>query len=255
MRKIILDIRGLSKKFGGVTALNKVSLSIEQSSITLLIGPNGSGKTTLINAISGVIRPDSGTIYYEGRNVTFLPPNEKFRIGIVRTFQTPQLFKSLSVLENMLIPSRYFLEERVLDIILTRKWVTRDREQIQKAFEVLSLLRMDHLWDAPASSLSGGQMKLLELARMLMSNPRVALLDEPLAGINPVLAREIMKQLAKVRDELNVTFLMVEHRLDLASSYADFVYAMHQGNVISSGTPDIVLKDTSVLEAYLGSSE
>jgi branched-chain amino acid transport system ATP-binding protein len=254
MEGTVLRVNSVSKRFGGLVALDNVSLEVGRSTITLLIGPNGSGKTTLINVVGGVLKPDTGAIYYEDKDITYMSPAERFRLGIVRTFQTPQLFSSLSVLENVLIPSKYFLEENVLDIVLSNRWVTKDREQVQRALEILSLLRLDHLWDAPASSLSGGQMKLLELGRILMSEPRVVLLDEPLAGVNPALAREIMKHLREIRDELGVTFLIVEHRLDLASSYTDYVYAMHRGSVISRGTPDVVLKDPLVLEAYIGSS-
>lgn len=232
--------------------MKDVSLELGEGTLTMLIGPNGSGKTTLLNIISGVIEPDSGRIVFKGRDITRLYPHERYRYGIARSFQVPQLFTSLSVLENVLVSSRLYLEEDALGILFTNSWALKDWDQAQKAFEILSLLKLDHLWDAPARALSGGQMKLLELARALMSDPKLMLLDEPLAGVNPALAHEIMQALRRARDELGVSFLIVEHRLDLASKYVDFVYAMNQGTVISSGTPDEVFEDPMVVESLLG---
>ena len=237
------------KNFGGVQALNSVTLSVRERTITLLIGPNGSGKTTLLNIASGTLKPDAGRLFFAGRDITRLPPHERFKLGIARTFQIPSLFTSLSVLENLLVPGDFELPPAIL---LTRAWERRQRKRVEKAFHVLKLLSLDHLWDSPASELSGGQMKLLELARALMSDPKLLLLDEPLAGVNPVLAEGVMNHLVKLRRELKISFLVVEHRLDVALRYADYVYALHKGRVVSEGPPDVVVKSPAVAEPYLG---
>lgn len=237
----------ISKKFGQVKALDNVSLIIDKETLTLLIGPNGSGKTTLIQVAGGLLKPDGGNLLFEGRDITRLPPHRRFDLGVVTVFQIPRLFPSLSVLENVLIASRNNLGNfskliRGFD----------ERTLIERAFDVLELLSLDSVWDKPASSLSGGQMKLLELARALMAEPKLLLLDEPLAGVNPTLAKEIINRIAELRKTAGLTVLIVEHRLDLALRHADFVYVMHNGRVIAEGGPDEVLEHPEVRKAYLG---
>ncbi|MEM1509723.1 MAG: ABC transporter ATP-binding protein [Thermofilaceae archaeon] len=240
----------LGKSFGGIRALDDVTVEVSRYSLTLLIGPNGSGKTTLLNIVSGVLEPDAGRLLFKGENITKLPPYRRYELGITRTFQIPRLFYSLSVLENVLIPWESGIENPIL-ILTRRSWRKAEHVHIEKAFKLLELLNLDHMWDSPAYELSGGQMKLLELARALMGNPSLLLLDEPLAGVNPSLAEGIMKHLVYLRNELGVTFLMVEHRLDVALRYATYVYVLHHGRVISEGPPDKVVKDPTVIEAYL----
>ncbi|AKG39415.1 MAG: ABC transporter ATP-binding protein [Infirmifilum sp.] len=248
----LLMTRNVSKSFGGVVALKNVSVSVRPQTLTLVIGPNGSGKTTLINVIGGILQPDEGHVYFSGLDITKLSPHERFRLGLARTFQTPQLFTSLSVLENVLVPDRSYYEERVIEILLNNVWRIKEKEYVEKAFSILRLLNLDRLWDASARELSGGQMKLLELARVLMSDPKLVILDEPLAGVNPSLANEIMGYLTKLRSGLGTTFLIIEHRLDIALKYVDHVIAMHQGQVIAEGLPDEIVKHPAVVEAYLG---
>lgn len=251
-RQELLLTRNVSKRFGGVIALRDVSISINPKSLTLIIGPNGSGKSTLANIIAGLLKPDMGQIYFAGREITNLSPHERFRLGLARTFQTPQLFTSLSVLENVLVPERSYIEERVFDILVNNTWRLKEKEYIERAFRILQLLNLVHIWDYPASELSGGQMKLLEIARVLMSEPQLVILDEPLAGVNPSLANEIMGYLVGLKEELGTTFLIIEHRLDIALKYVDHVFAMHQGQVIAQGLPDEVIKHPAVVESYLG---
>ncbi len=248
----ILRTVGIVKKFGGIIALNNVSVDVEKSKVSMLIGPNGSGKSTLINVIGGVIKPDSGKVLLGDRDITKLPPHKRFKLGIVRTFQIPQPFKSLSVLENMLLADPTGYDLNIPDILFRQTWITKERKLIDKAFNILKLLSLDHLWDTRADQLSGGQMKLLEIGRALMSDPKILLLDEPVAGVNPALAHNIMKHIVMLRNKLDLTFLIVEHRLDITLEYVDKVFAMHQGKIISHGPPDIVLKDPQVIEAYLG---
>lgn len=250
--EIILRTVNVTKKFGGVTALDSVSIDVEKSKVSMLIGPNGSGKSTLINVIGGLIKPDQGKILLGDMDITKLPPYKRFKLGIVRTFQIPQPFASLSVLENMLLANRTEYDLDILDILFKQSWISRERKLVDKAFSILKLLNIDHLWDVPANQISGGQMKLLEIGRALMSDPQILLLDEPVAGVNPTLAHNIMEHIVTLRDKLDLTFLIVEHRLDITLDYVDRVYAMHQGRIIAYGTPDTVLKDPQVVEAYLG---
>jgi len=240
--------KNVSKSFGGLVALDKVTVAVPEGALTLMIGPNGSGKTTFLQVACGVLKPDNGALLFAGRNVTGLPPYARFRLGIVTTFQIPRLFPSLSVLENVLLAAQK-VRESPLSLLSSRKG---ERDLVERAFEVLKLLSLDRVWDKPARALSGGQMKLLELARALVSEPKLLLLDEPLAGVNPALAGEIMQFLSKVRREKGVAMLLVEHRLDIALKHADYVYVLHHGRVISEGSPETVVEDPLVAKAYLG---
>ncbi len=248
----LLRTVNVKKHFGGVVALDGVSIDVEPAKVTMLIGPNGSGKSTLINVIGGALKPDGGQVIYGGDDITGLPPHKRYALGIVRTFQVPKPFRSLSVLENMLTASRIRLDDSAAKILFSSKWEFEEKRLIEKAFEILKLLNIDHLWDARSDQLSGGQMKLLEMGRALMSDPKLLLLDEPVAGVNPTLAHDIMSHIVKLRDEMGLTFLIVEHRLDITLRYVDKVYAMHQGRIISSGSPSDVMSDPHVIEAYLG---
>ncbi|RLE88275.1 MAG: ABC transporter ATP-binding protein [Thermoprotei archaeon] len=251
MSLLITD--GLFKRFGGVIALDNVSIRVEPSSITLLVGPNGSGKSTLINVISGFYKPDSGRVFFNNCEVTGWPPHKLYSAGIARTFQLPAPFAKMTVLENLLVAAKWSTGESPLTALLhRRRWLKEEAEHVERAFRILELLSLRHMWDRRASELSGGQLKLLELGRVLMSSPKLILLDEPLAGINPRLAEAIVKHISSLRDELGVAFLIVEHRLDVIADYADYAYAMFRGRVIEEGTPKQVLKSPQVLKAYLG---
>ncbi|MDW8003917.1 MAG: ABC transporter ATP-binding protein [Thermofilaceae archaeon] len=239
--------KNISKSFGGLQALHKVSLSIPEASLTLMIGPNGSGKTTFLQIISGILKPDDGRLVFKDHDITSLPPNLRFTLGIASTFQIPRVFPSLSVLENVLMAAGDPTPNPMRAL-----WGVDEHELIEKAFNILKLLSLDHLWNKPASTLSGGQMKLLELARSLMSDPKLLLLDEPLAGVNPALASRIMKFLTELKSCRGIAAFLVEHRLDLALKHVDFVYVLHHGRVISQGSPDDVLEDPLVAKAYLG---
>jgi len=233
-------------------ALDGVDIEVDAGSMCLLIGPNGSGKTTLINTVTGVYKPDHGEIFFDGRNITRLKPHEIYRLGLVRTWQIPQPFQSLTVLENLLVSDKQHPGEGLFTALLRRRWFKHEVETVEKAYKILNLLKLDHLWDLQAFKLSGGQMKLLETGRALMSGAKMIMMDEPAAGINPLLAHEVFTHLREANRKLKVTFLLVEHRLDIAIPYVDRVYAMHQGKIIAEGAPKEVLENVLVIESYLG---
>lgn len=238
--------------FGSLHALDGVSFGVEEKSVTILIGPNGSGKTTLINVASGLYKPNSGRIFYRGKDITGLEPYKIYRLGLVRTFQIPTLFGKLAVLENVMVAKKDNPGEAFLRSSLRRFWARAEQETAEEAFRVLQTVGLLNVWDQPASSLSGGQMKLLEIARALMSGAQIMLIDEPISGVNPTLAHEIFQKILKLRDERGLTFLVVEHRLDIALSYVDSVVAMAYGKLLVSGKPEPVMTDPRVIDAYLG---
>ncbi len=248
----ILKTENVKKCFGGIIALNGVNIDVESKSLTMIIGPNGSGKTTLINVISGVYKPDYGRVKFNGTDITGKPPHQIYKVGLVRTFQIPSLFTNLTVLENLLVATRIHEGESLFKAIFKLKWLKREEELVRKAYRILEILNLDHLWNHPVSKLSGGQMKLVETGRALMSDPKALLMDEPIAGVNPKLAHEIFDHLIRLKKEHGISFLIVEHRLDVALQYVDYVYAMHRGKIIAKGKPEEILEDPRVSEAYLG---
>jgi branched-chain amino acid transport system ATP-binding protein len=248
----VLRVSNVRKSFGRLQAVDGVSFSLAPEKITILIGPNGSGKTTLVNVISGYYKPDEGDIFYERTRITGWPPHRIYRAGIARTFQIPSLFMRLSVLENVLAAERTNPGESFLRAPFRSMWDRQEAESTERAARILDLLGISGIWDKQASTLSGGQMKLLEMGRALMSGAKLLLLDEPISGVNPTLAHEIFAALVRSRQELGVTFLIIEHRLDIALGYVDHAIAMAFGRVIASGTSETVINDPGVIEAYLG---
>ena len=248
----ILSVQQVRKSFGNLRALDGISIDVAEGTVSILIGPNGSGKTTLINVISGLYSPDSGRILFENRDVTGLPSYRLYDMGMARTFQIPALFWKLTVLENLLIAEKGHPGEDFLRSLLTRFWKNKEIEATEKASRILELLGLSRLWNQPAYLLSGGQMKLVEIGRALMSNAHLLLLDEPVSGVNPTLAHEIFSRILKLRDEFGLTFFIVEHRLDIALKYVDEIFAMALGRLIASGAPNEVMSNKQVIEAYLG---
>lgn len=248
----LLRIDDVRKAFGNLRALDGVTFGVNDKEVHILIGPNGSGKTTLINVISGFYKADSGSITLSGKDITGVPPHKLYARGVSRTFQIPSLFTKLTILENVLVAEKGNPGETFTRSLFKRSWMKKESEATEKAFAILQLLGIDKMWDRQANTLSGGQMKLLELARALMSGAKLILLDEPISGVNPTLAHEIFGRILKLRDELGVTFLIVEHRLEIALSYVDAVTAMALGKVVAGGKPELVMADPKVIEAYLG---
>ncbi len=251
MGRQLLRVRGLTKRFGGLYALSNVDLDVEEKKLVLLIGPNGSGKTTLINIISGFLRADKGSVFFNDIEITGMPPHKIFRLGLVRTFQTPRPFSHLTVLENLLVAYPHNPGEDYLRAPRPKSWKDYEYKAFEKAWKILKLVRLDHLWDQPSHTLSGGQLKLLELGRALMTDAKMIVMDEPAAGVNPTLAHELLSFLANLKESQGLTFLIVEHRLEIAVEYADYAYAMARGSIISHGKPLEVLKDPAVVESYL----
>ncbi len=248
----LLEVSELRKSFGSLHALDGVTLDVEEKKVNILIGPNGSGKTTLINAVSGFYRPDSGRVLLAGEDITGQAAYKLYRKGIARTFQIPNLFGKLTVLENVLVAEKGNPGESFSKSLFRGTWAKRETEATERAFGILELLGLLPQWENRSSNLSGGQMKLLEMGRALMSGARLLLLDEPISGVNPTLAHEIFAKILKLRDELGVTFLIIEHRLDIALGYVDTVTAMAFGKVVAAGKPESVMADPKVIEAYLG---
>ena len=248
----LLQVKDIEKSFGRLRALDGVSFDLAEGNLTILIGPNGSGKTTLVNVISGLYKPDRGDIFYDKQKITGRPPHEIYRSGLARTFQVPSLFWNLNVLENILVATKGNPGEEFLKTFFRGFWKTFEHEVTEKAFRILELLSLSEQWNKQPSLLSGGQMKLLELGRALMSGAKVFMLDEPISGVNPTLAHNIFSTLVKLRNEVGITFMIIEHRLDIALQYVDNVVVMAYGKVLTSGTPQEVVNDQRVIEAYLG---
>lgn len=248
----MLESIGVRKTFGGIHALEDVSLRVAGGSITGIVGPNGAGKSTLFNVLSGLMSPDRGEVRFRGRRVTGQPPHVLASLGLVRTFQISRELGELTVLENLLLARPHQAGERVWRSLVSRGRI--HAEEAEGAREARALLERVDLWrlaDAPARTLSGGQKKLLELCRALMLRPKAILLDEPAAGVNPVLIAGLCTFISRLRDE-GVTFAIVEHNMDLVARLCDPVYVLAEGRVLTTGTFASVVADRRVMEAYLG---
>lgn len=248
----LLEVDSLVKEFGGLRAVDGVSFTLREGSITGLIGPNGAGKTTLFNTLAGAHRPSSGQIRLRGQRIDGLPPHRIFEAGLARTFQIPRPFSTMTLLENLMLvpagqPGEHFWNNWVARNAVAR----RERIVRMQAIELLDWLGLERLATEPASVLSGGQRKLLELARVLMARPKAILLDEPGAGVHPVLLAQIAERLREL-PQRGVTLLIIEHNLDLVMSLCNPVLVMAQGRLLMEGTPQQVCQDARVLEAYLG---
>jgi branched-chain amino acid transport system ATP-binding protein len=247
-----LSISGITKNFGGITVLDGIDMDIEQGKLYQLIGPNGSGKTTLINVISGLLTPGNGKIIFDGIDITQKGLFDTYNTGLVRTWQIPQPFGTLTTMENFLISSAGNSGESFLIAPLKSKWKNDETRIMKKAIEVMDMVNLLEKKDTLSQNLSGGQQKLLELGRAMMSGASMILMDEPIAGVNPTLAHEIFEKISNLCKKQKITFLIVEHRLDIALQYADHVFAMNRGKIIAQGNSDDVIKHPKVLESYLG---
>jgi branched-chain amino acid transport system ATP-binding protein len=249
----ILDLEGISRSFGGVKAVDGVSLSVKRGSITGLIGPNGSGKSTLFNIISGVEKKNSGAINFQGTRLDKLSPHKRFALGLGRTFQTPRLFTGMTVLENTMTGGKEQKGESPLNAPFPQIWEPQEMEIAKEAKSQMTSLEIEKLFGSHSNEISGGQMKLLQLSTVLMGRPKLLLLDEPTAGVAPRLAQDIFQSISQERVQNATTFFIIEHRLQVLFRHVDTVFVMHQGRIIASGKPDEIVKKQNVIDAYLGS--
>ncbi|MAT17594.1 MAG: ABC transporter ATP-binding protein [Leifsonia sp.] len=245
---------GIQRRFGGLTAVDVDHLEIPRNAITALIGPNGAGKTTLFNLLTGFDKPDQGEWSFDGRSISGVPAFKVAQRGQVRTFQLTKALGLLTVLENMKLGAKGQTGERFLPSLFPFLWRGQD-EQIEKKAEVLlKKFKLDAKSDDFAASLSGGQRKLLEMARALMSDPTLLMLDEPMAGVNPALTQSLLDHILDLKEE-GMTVLFVEHDMHMVRHIADWVVVMAEGKVVAEGPPDAVMKDPAVIDAYLGAHQ
>ena len=249
----MIEIRNVSKHFGGIKAVENVTLDILKGSITGLIGPNGAGKTTLFNIIAGFYSPDFGEIIFEGENISTLRSDELFKKGILRTFQIAHEFENLTVRENLMMVPDNQTGETIFHTWISRKKIRiEEEENSKKATEVMEFLSLDHLANEKAGSLSGGQKKLLELGRTMMVDAKIVLLDEVGAGVNKTLLKKIGESIKTLNKEMGYTFFMIEHDIEFISSLCDPVIVMTEGSVLTEGKVSSIRNDERVIEAYLG---
>ncbi|GIX14050.1 MAG: ABC transporter ATP-binding protein [Paracoccaceae bacterium] len=248
----LLATRGLGRRFGALRAVDDVSIDVAAGSITGLIGPNGAGKTTLFNLLTGELRPDAGQVLLEGRDITAQPPDARFRLGLARTFQIPRPFRRMSVLENVMLAPAGQTGETIAGALLRPGRVRAEEARLRsRAMEILDFMTLAPLADHPAGQLSGGQTKLLELARVLMGDPRVILLDEPAAGVNPALTRVLIERIEALNRD-GRTFLIIEHDMDFIMRHCDPIIAMAEGRVVFRGSAAAAMADQALIDAYLG---
>jgi neutral amino acid transport system ATP-binding protein len=249
----LLEIEDVVKRFGGIRAVDGATMKVRQGAITALIGPNGAGKTTLFNVVTGFYRGDRGSVTFDGRQVFGEAPYEIARKGMVRTFQITKALAAMPVIDNMMLAAPAQPGERFRNLIVRPGAVRKREKQVRaQAMELLELFNLTNLADDYAGTLSGGQRKLLELARALMARPRLLLLDEPMAGINPVLGKRLLDHMQRLRQQEGVTFLFIEHDMEVVMNHSDRVVVMAQGRVIADGEPHEVRADKQVIDAYLG---
>lgn len=250
----ILTMDGVSRRFGGLLAVDVEHLEIPRGAITALIGPNGAGKTTLFNLLTGFDKPDTGTWSFAGKALAGIPAFKVAQMGQVRTFQLTKALSLLTVLENMKLGAKDQRGESLLYAIFPFLWKAKEAEIEVKALELLKRFKLDTKKDDFAASLSGGQRKLLEMARALMTDPVLVMLDEPMAGVNPVLTQSLLDHVLNLKKE-GMTVLFVEHDMHMVRHIADWVVVMAEGKVVAEGPPDEVMKNTAVIDAYLGSHQ
>lgn len=250
----LLEIRGLTKRFGGLVAIDNVDLTIEQGEIRGIIGPNGAGKTTLFNLVSGTLSPSSGTITFNGEVVSGRKPSHIARAGLVRTFQRNALFPGFTVLENVMLSRHTQINESLLKVILGRDRQDEDKN-LERAREIIEFLDLSPYSDSPADSLSHGHQRILGIANALATEPKLIMLDEPVAGMNPSETAMVTDHIRRLRDQWNMTVVLVEHDMRTVMETCDYLSVINFGKLLAEGGPKEIAENPEVIEAYLGSDE
>lgn len=250
----ILLADNVRKKFGGVVAVDVDHVEVQRGSITALIGPNGAGKTTLFNLLTGFDTPDTGDWRFDGRSLAKVVAHKTASMGMVRTFQLTKSLTKMSVIENMKLGATHQVGERWWNGLFPFRWRAQEKLIEQRADQLLLRFKLDHMRNEYAGTLSGGQRKLLEMSRALMTNPRLVMLDEPMAGVNPALKQSLNEHIRGLRDD-GMTVLFVEHDMDMVHDVSDWVIVMAEGRIIAEGTPEAIATNPAVIEAYLGAHQ
>lgn len=249
----ILEATGIRRAFGGLVAVDVEHLEIQRGAVTALIGPNGAGKTTFFNLLCGFDKPDAGETFYDGANISGVQPHTLARQGMVRTFQLTKVLGKMSVLQNMMLGATHQTGENVFKSLFPGSWRKQEEEVRERALRTLDEFNMLHMQDEFAGALSGGQRKLLEMARSLMADPKVIMLDEPMAGVNPALTQSLLGHVKRMR-AMGISVVFVEHDMDVVREISDWVVVMAEGSIIAEGRSSSIGSNERVIEAYLGRS-
>lgn len=253
MSELVLKTDNITMEFGGLRAVSELCLEIEPGAIVGLIGPNGAGKTTVFNMITGVYKPTVGKIFFQKEDITGLKPDLITRKGIARTFQNIRLFDSMTVMENVMISKHLRLNSNLFEAVCSLPRYKRERkEHYEQCMELLKKIELDDVVNEPATSLPYGKQRRLEIARALATEPKLLLLDEPAAGMNPNESLELMDFIARIRDEFNLTVLMIEHHMEVVMGICQKIYVLDYGVTLAKGNPQEIQNNSAVIEAYLG---
>ncbi len=249
----ILETRGVTKRFGGLSAVDNVSIQVPEGSIYAIIGPNGAGKTTLYNCITGFYPSDEGEMLFQGKSLVGLSPDRITKKGISRTYQNIRLFPAMTALENILVGAHPRLKANMVDALLhTPRQRAEEKEALQKAQDLLNFVGLKGKGDLLARNLPYGEQRRLEMARALANEPKIILLDEPTAGMNPNESRTMMRFIENLRGELGITILLIEHDMKVVMGISEFIYVLDFGQLIAQGTPSEIQRNSQVIESYLG---